>query len=133
VAEPVVRVELTASFLERLAVVESFLSEADAGAAYERLLDELRTTVIPNLRRFPRIGRRYLEQPPQSAEALAMLAALPAETADRLREYLHGDYLILYTVATPGHLVHLLSIRHHRELSFQFSRLWAGPKRDPER
>jgi hypothetical protein len=133
VAEPVVRVELTASFLGRLAASESFLTEADASAAYDRLLDELRTTVIPNLRRFPRIGRRYLDQPPQSAEALAQLAAMPAGAADRLREYLHGDYLILYTVATPGRLVRLLSIRHHRELSFQFSRLWAGPKSHPER
>jgi hypothetical protein len=128
VVEPVVRVELTAGFLERLAAIESFLTEADAGAAYDRLLDELRTTVIPNLRRFPRIGRRYLDQPPQSAEALAQLAALPAGAVDRLREYLHGDYLILYTVATKGHRVHLLSIRHHRELSFQFSRLWAGSR-----
>jgi len=127
VAEPVVRVELTVCFLERLAAIESFLTEAGAGAAYDRLLDELRATVIPNLRRFPRIGRRYLDQPPQSAEALAQLAALPAGAADRLREYLHGDYLILYTVAAPGRLVHLLSIRHHRELSFQFARLWAGP------
>jgi plasmid stabilization system protein ParE len=133
VAEPVARVELTASFLERLETIGSILTEADAGAAYDRLLDELRTTVIPNLRRFPRIGRRYLEQPPQSAEALAKLAALPTGEADRLREYLHGDYLILYTVATPGRLVHLLSIRHHRELSFQFSRLWVGPAGHRER
>ncbi len=132
-AEPVARVELTASFLERLETIGSILTEADAGAAYDRLLDELRTTVIPNLRRFPRIGRRYLEQPPQSAEALAKLAALPTGEADRLREYLHGDYLILYTVATPGRLVHLLSIRHHRELSFQFSRLWVGPAGHRER
>lgn len=132
-ALPVVRVELTASFLERLAAVESFQTEAGAASAYNGLLDELRTTVIPNLRRFPRIGRRYLDQPPQSAEALARLAALQAGAADRLREYLHGDYLILYTVATPGHLVHFLSIRHHRELSLQFSRLWAGPTRGRER
>jgi hypothetical protein len=133
VAEPVVRSELTASFLERLVAIEAFLTEADAALAYDRLLDELRTAVIPNLRRFPRIGRRYLDQPPQSAEALSQLAALPAGAADRLREYLHGDYLILYTVATRGHLVHLLSIRHHRELSFQFPRLWAGPAGKPER
>lgn len=132
-AEPVVRVELTTSFLDRLAAIESFLTEADAASAYDRLLDELRTTVIPNLRRFPRIGRRYLDQPPQSAEALAQLAALLAGAADRLREYLHGDYLILYTVATPGHLLHLLSIEHHRELSFQFTRLWAGPAVSSER
>ena len=70
-AEPFARVELTASFLDRLAAIESFLTEADAASAYDKLLDDLRTTVIPNLRRFPRIGRRYLDQPPQSAEALA--------------------------------------------------------------
>jgi hypothetical protein len=52
---------------------------------------------------------------------------------NRLREYLHGDDLILYTVATPGQLVHLLSIRHHRELSFQSTRPWAGPASSPER
>jgi hypothetical protein len=133
VAEPVVRVELTASFLDRLAAIESFPTEADAASAYDSLLGELRTTAIPNLRLFPRIGRRYLDQPPQSAEALAQLAALPAGAADCLREYLHGDYLILYTVATPRHLVHLLSIRHHRELSFLFARLWAGPAGSQER
>lgn len=132
-ADPVFRVELTASFLGRLEAIEAFLAEADATFAFDRLLAELRATVVPNLRRFPRIGRRYLEQPPQSAEALAQLAALPAGAADRLREYLHGDCLILFTVATPGRLVHLLSIRHQRELSFQFSGLWAGPSGNPER
>ena len=133
-AEPLFRVELTASFLERLVAIEAFLAEADAAFAFDGWLAELRATVIPNLRRFPRIGRRYLEQPPQSAEALAQLAALPAGAADRLREYLHGDYLILYTVAAPSRrLVHLLSIRHHRELSFQFSGLWAGSTGNPKR
>lgn len=132
-AEPAVRIELTAFFLDRLAAIESFLTAADAASAYDKLLDELRTTVIPNLRRFPRIGRRYLDQLPQSAETLAQLAALPAGAAARLREYLHGDYLILYTVAARGHMVHLLSIRHHRELSFQFARLWVGPAGSRER
>jgi len=72
--------------------------EADAGFAFDDLLGELSATVIPNLRRFPRIGRRYLANPPQSAEALAQLAALPAGAPDALREYLHGEYLMLYTV-----------------------------------
>ena len=132
-ADPLFRVELTASSLERLEAIEAFLGEADAAFAFDRLLAELRATVIPNLRRFPRMGRRYLVQPPQSTEALAQLAALPSGAADRLREYLHGDYLVLYMVETPGRVVHLLSIRHHRELSFQFSGLWAGPTGNPER
>ena len=121
-AEPRIQVELSASFIERLESIEAFLAEADAPQAYGKLLDGLRRTVIPNLRRFPRIGRRYLDQPPQSAEAMAQLAALPPGMADALREYLHGDYLILYTLA--GSTVHLLSIRHHRQLSFAFAKLW---------
>jgi len=120
------RVELTASFLERLDAIEAFLLEADAGLAYDALLAELRATVIPNLRRFPRIGRRYLDNPPQSAEALAQLAALPAGAAHALREYLHGDYLMLYTATEADATVYLLSIRHHRQLSFDFARLWPG-------
>lgn len=128
--DPLYRVELTASFLECLDAIEAFLVEAEADFAFDDLLAELRATVIPNLRRFPRIGRRYLAHPPQSAEALTQLAALPAGAPDALREYLHGDYLMLYAVvdASPEakSSVFLLSIRHHRQLSFDFARLWSG-------
>lgn len=123
-ADQLYRVELTASFLERLDAIEAFLVEADAGFAFDNLLAEIRATVIPNLRRFPRIGRRYLANPPQSAEALAQLAALPAGAPDALREYLHGDYLLLYAAIDAQKTVYLLSVRHHRQLSFDFARLW---------
>jgi plasmid stabilization system protein ParE len=126
VAEDIFRVELTASFLERLDAIEAFLSEADAGFAFDKLIAELRATVVPNLARFPRIGRRYLQNPPQSAEALAQFAALPQGSAKALREYLHGDYLILYAAVDIERTVYLLSIRHHRQLSFDFARLWPG-------
>ncbi len=125
-AERLYRVELTASFVERLGVIEAFLQEADAGFAFDALLAELRATVLPNLRCFPRMGRRYLDQPPQSAEALVQLAALPAGAPDALRDYLHGDYLMLYMVREAEATLVLLSIRHHRELSFGFGRLWSG-------
>ena len=128
-AEAVYRVELTASFLERLDSIEAFLAEADAAFAFDDLLAELRATVIPNLARFPRIGHRYLDNPPQSAEALAQLATLPPGAAGALREYLHGDYLILYAAMDAKAAVYLLSIRHHRQLSFGFARLWPAPKK----
>lgn len=126
------RAALTASFLERLDAIEAFLMEAGAGFAFDDLLAELRATVIPNLRRFPRIGRRYLAHPPQSAEALAQLAAMAAQSTasapDALREYPHGDYLMLYTVVDSSPeitaTVYLLSIRHHRQLSLDFAKLW---------
>ncbi len=121
-AEKLHRVELTASFMARLESIEVFLTEAGAGFAFDDLLAGLRATVVPNLARFPLIGRRYLEQPPQSAEALEQLAKLPAGSLDHLRVYLHGDYLMLYSVIDE--VVYLLSIRHHRQLSFDFAGLW---------
>ena len=125
-AEQLYRVELTVSFLERLASIQTFLEEADAAFAYDDLLAGLRGTVVPNLTRFPFIGQRYLDQPPQSAEALTQLAQLPPGTADALRVYLHSDYLILYAVDVVKLTAYLLSIRHHRQLSFDFARLWPG-------
>jgi plasmid stabilization system protein ParE len=124
VAERLYRVKLTASFLERLDSIEVFLTEAYAAFAFDDLLTELRATVIPNLARFPRIGRRYLDNHPRSAEALAQLSKLPAGAAGALREYLHGDYLMLYAAMDADATVYLLSIRHHRQLSFDFARLW---------
>lgn len=41
-----------------------------------------------------------------------------------LREYLHGDYLILCVFAETTQTAFLLSIRHHRQLTFDFARLW---------
>jgi ParE toxin of type II toxin-antitoxin system, parDE len=43
-----------------------------------------------------------------------------------LREYLHGNYLMLYTAMEDDATVVLLSIRHHRQFSFDFARLWHG-------
>ena len=123
-AERLYRVELTVSFQERLDAVEAFLLEVGAGPAFDALLADLRVTVIPNLARFPRIGRRYLDKPSQSSEALAQLAALPVGAPAALREYLHGDYLMLYTATDADATVTLLSIRHHRQLSFDFGKLW---------
>jgi plasmid stabilization system protein ParE len=123
-ADPLHQVELTASFLERLNSIEAFLGEANAAFAFDDLVANVRTTVIPNLRRFPRIGRPYLANPPQSAEALSLLASLPLGAANALREYLHGDYLLLSTVIDETATVYLLSIRHHRQLSFDFAGLW---------
>jgi plasmid stabilization system protein ParE len=124
VAEPPCRVELTASFLQELESIDALLQEADAPLAYDALLAALRDTVIRNLRRFPRMGRRYLDQPPQSAEAIAQLGLLPGGAADALRMLGSGDYLILYAEEKEGSTVHLLSILHHRQLSFDFARFW---------
>lgn len=125
-ADKLYRVELTASFLERLGAIETFLAEAEAGLAFDTLLAELRAMSFPTCAASRASRRRYLANPPQSAEALAQLAALPSGTPEALRGYLHGDYLMLYAAMEANATVYLLSIRHHRQLSFDFAGLWPG-------
>ena len=83
----------------------------------------LAASVVPNLERFPEMGRPFLERPAESVEArerIERLASWMGRAA--LREYLAGDFLILYAVRDQT--VYLLSIKHHRQLSFEFSAHW---------
>jgi len=128
--KPVVR--LTANFERNLADIERFLIEAEAAQAYDTLLDELLDAVIPNLERFPGIGRPFLTNAARSVEtsnALEVLRAkLSALTPDpdpeALREYILDHYLVLYAQIDAN--LYLLAIRHHRQLSFDFLSHWGG-------
>ena len=121
-------VKLTANFERNLEEIERFLVEADAPYAYDALLDELLTTVIPNLERFPEMGRPFLARQPHSVETTNALDALRAKllalTSDpaTLREYVLSDYLLLY--AQVKSIIYLLAARHHRQLSFDFESHW---------
>lgn len=116
-------VKLTANFEANLDQLEAFLVEADAAAAYDALLADLETTFIPNLESFPRMGRPFFNRGAGSVEAHAKIGRLAPRIGDgELREYLSGDYLLLY--AFMERTVYLLSIKHHRQLSFDFERLW---------
>ncbi|ODT38326.1 MAG: hypothetical protein ABS55_00955 [Lautropia sp. SCN 70-15] len=123
------RVELTASFERNLDTIERFLDESQATQVFEVLVAELAGAVVPNLERFPDMGRPFLEQRVGSIEAGNRIDSLRARLRSLgervgLREYLLPDYLILY--ARFDSRVTLLSIRHHRQLSFDFEGLWAG-------
>ena len=121
-------VRLTANFERNLADIERFLSEAEAPQAYDALLDELLDTVIPNLERFPGMGRPFLARPARSIETTNSLAALRAKLSalttdpEALREYILAHYLALYA-QIDGNL-YLLAIKHHRQLSFDFESHW---------
>ncbi|MBZ0295510.1 MAG: type II toxin-antitoxin system RelE/ParE family toxin [Anaerolineae bacterium] len=116
-------VRLAANFEANLAQIEAFLAEAEAPQAYDKLLDVLLETVIPNLERHPRMGRPFLDRPAQSVEGQASIDRLKKLIADgELREYLTGDYLVLYVLI--GGAVALLSIKHHRQLSFDLEKQW---------
>ena len=128
-------VKLAANFERNLADIERFLTEAEAPRAYDALLDELLDTVIPNLERFPGMGRPFLSRAAGSVETTNALAALRAKLSaliadpDELREYIMDNYLVLY--AQIGGNIHLLSIKHHRQLSFDFEAHWGASSSMP--
>lgn len=69
------------------------------------------------------MGRPFLARQAQSMEAQAVIERSKTRTGrDEIREYLTDDYLILY--ALIGDAVYLLSIRHHRQLSFNLEEFW---------
>ena len=120
-----ISVKLSANFERNLESIEAFMAEVGAAQEYGRLLDELVDTLIPNLENFPAMGRPFLERPVCSVEVSNALARLQSKLGNgELREYLFADYLVLY--AQLGNSIYLLSIKHHRQLSFDFQSLWSG-------
>lgn len=120
-------VKLTANFERNLGQAEAFLLEANAPQAFDALLDELTDTVIPNLERFPGMGRLFFERPIRSVEASNSMDALKRKLNviakdGEIREYVMSHYLVLY--ARFDATIYLLSIRHHRQLSFDFQAQW---------
>lgn len=123
-------VRLTGNFEANLNAIEAYWDENDLPQSYDRLLDELVDTVIPNLRRFPALGRSFIAYRPDSAEAVASQEKLQRQLAGLgddadIREYVMTEYLLLYAVINEA--VYLLSIRHHKQLSFDFTHFWQDP------
>ncbi len=120
-------VKLTSNFERNLDDIERFLEENEATSTFDLLLDELADTVVPNLQSFPKMGRPLLDRPALSVEAMSRVEKLRTQldglgsSAD-IREYVLSHYLVLYAVIEMT--VYLLSIRHHRQLSFDFEDLW---------
>ena len=123
-------IKFTANFERNLEEIERFLIGAEAPKAFDGLLDELLETVIPNLERFPEMGRPFLRQRVRSVEVANAVAALKEKLAaltpeaDAIREYVLKHYLMLYAVM--GGTIYLLAIRHQRQLSFDFEGHWAA-------
>lgn len=124
-------VKLTENFERNLEEIEAFAMEADAPHAFDLLLNELIETVIPNLERFPEMGRSFMARRPASVEGVNGLERLERQLEQlgpggEIREYVSQHHLILYAVIKNG--VYLLSIRHQKQLSFDFQSLWSTGK-----
>lgn len=118
-------VKITANFERNLDEIENFLIDADATQFFDALVDELTSTVIQNIERFPKMGRNFMDRPARSIEVSNGLDTLRKQLRDgELREYVLNDFLLLY--AQVGQTVYLLSIKHHRQLSFDFAHLWVA-------
>lgn len=116
-------VRITANFEANLETIEQCLTETGAGMLYSALLDDLVEHIIPALEYHPEIGRSMLAREARSVEARLQAKKIAARIGSMsLREYIAGDFLILYAVREKS--VYLLSIKHHRQLSFDFSAHW---------
>jgi hypothetical protein len=117
-------VRITRNFDKNLAGIRRFLEEQEAPREFQSVLEQLFGTVIPNLERFPEMGVDFLAKAPQSTEGLMRLETLKRRLGKNtsLREYISGDYLVLY--ALRGDNLYLLSIKHHRQLSFDLKEHW---------
>jgi hypothetical protein len=118
------KIRVTANFQAYLDSIREFLTVVEAPAAFDGLMNRLFEEMIPNLARFPDLGRDFEVRTPRSTDGLAAIAALrrKAGSDTTLREYITDDYLLLYAVRADT--VFLLSMRHHRQLSFDLRGHW---------
>ena len=117
-------VRVTANFERNLVDIRDSLSAAGAPSAFQALIEHLETRVIPAIERFPDIGADFAAKAPLSREGQVLferLVGLAGPNA-KVRQLVEDDYIILYIAR--GSALFLLSIKHHRQLSFDFSGHW---------
>lgn len=113
----------TENFSTNLISIQTFLGQ-DGESYFQRLLDRLFEEIVPTLCRFPQSGRSLLSRAIHSKEGKTLLKKLRGrlDENDDLREFIMDDYLLLYLVR--GSQLVFLSIKHHRQLSFDLRRFW---------
>jgi plasmid stabilization system protein ParE len=113
----------TENSADNLDAIRDFLGE-NGRVAFARLLDRLFDDLLPMLCQFPQSGRRFFNHPTRSLEARAVRRRLRRlmQPGDALREFIVDEYLLLYLIR--GNQAVFLSIKHHRQLSFDLHRFW---------
>ncbi|WP_050454083.1 type II toxin-antitoxin system RelE/ParE family toxin [Candidatus Burkholderia verschuerenii] len=122
-----VKIRISGEFDARLTEIERYLNRVERPESFRQLVKAIREKVAPMLKRFPAIGRRVFNTKPDTVDALlAMeeLMGMARNNGDTLREYLFDDYVLLYWLSEDA--ITFLSIRHTREVSFEFHDLWGG-------
>ncbi|MGH7255404.1 MAG: type II toxin-antitoxin system RelE/ParE family toxin [Nitrospirales bacterium] len=126
------RLVFTEIFSRNLTAIQEFLG-AEGEAAFQRLLGRLFDDILPTVARYPKAGRVFLAHPIRSAEAKNLVKKLKARLGakDDFRECIVDDYLLLYLIRRDR--VVCLSIKHHRQLSFDLKRFWMESARRIDR
>ena len=113
----------TQNFSDNLLAIQAFLG-LEGHKPFQRFLDRLFDDIVPQLCRFPKSGRSFLAHTIHSSEAKSLAKKLRTRLnrGDDLREYIVDEYLVLYLLR-GNHLV-FLSVKHHRQLSFDLKQFW---------
>ena len=122
-----IQIRATANFEANLDSIDAYWDACQFPAGYGQLLTELANTALVHLQNHPRMGRNFMNRQSQSVEALARAQKLDALLSTvgtntevmEIREYVMTDYLLLYALA--GNVIHLLAVKHHKQLSFDIN------------
>ena len=114
---------VTENFSANLSNIQTFLGETGS-RAFDRFFKHVVDDIVPMLCRFPGSGGAFLERSIRSNEALATAQKVKEKLreGDDLREFIADEYLILYVVRAKQ--IVFLSVRHHRQLTFDLKRFW---------
>ena len=128
---PPVTVYITQNFENNLDNIQQYFKDNEVPQQFDLFIEELFDTIIPNLERFPLIGKDFLARQPETIEGLNLLESIQRNLIhnEEVREYITGDYLILYELVDGN--IYLLSIKHHKQLAFDFiSHHWVRENQD---
>jgi hypothetical protein len=110
----------TDNFVANLRSIEDYWQINQFPQGFDRLLEELENTTLVTLEQFPLIGRSFAQRSNLSVQA--SIKAQQLLLTHDVREYVMTDYLLLYLLEyapqKQPHTLHLLSIKHHLQLSF---------------
>ena len=117
-------VYITQNFENNLDTIQQYFVDNEVPQQFNTLIENLFGTIIPNLERFPHVGIDFLNRQPSSLEGVNLTESIHQYTKGKgeIREYITGDYLILYALIENN--LYLLSIKHHKQLAFDFASTW---------
>jgi hypothetical protein len=114
------------NFKQNLETIEQFWTVCQLPKQHLKLVSEIGNTLYVNLEGFPQIGRRFIADTSDDqhiqTRALVLLARARATlNGVEIREYLLGDYLVLYGVDELR--IYLIAIKHHKQAGFSIGAL----------